>query len=364
MKCSLQKKQDGLVRRALTLLNCLTCLATLGFAHIAWAGTELKDAVKTSGKHHTSIPVTTAEQSTSIPITVVKGESSGKTLLVIAGIHGSEYAPILAGQRFANTLDPASLAGTVIIVHIANLPAYLGRTIYTSPVDGLNLNRLFPGKADGSLSERIAHVLTSQLYPLADAVLDVHSGDGNEDLRPFWTGYYAQAGDPEVIGQSRAMAHAFGLEYIVPFQWELKDPKDAIWAGSAAVAMNIPSIDVEAGGMGIVDDDAVAAIEEGFHRILALMGITQSSYQAPENQKVLFDRQSIKSPVDGSWVALKSAGNPVSDGELLGYVTDLHGRRVFDVRSPKDGLLMLRLSAPPVQEGETLVMVASTRAAE
>ena len=86
-----------------------------------------------------------------------------------------------------------------MIVHMANLPAYLGRTIYTSPADGLNLNRLFPGKATGSLSERIAYLLTSELYPLADAVLDVHSGDGNEDLRPSWTGYYAQAGSQDVI---------------------------------------------------------------------------------------------------------------------------------------------------------------------
>jgi len=342
------------------LLKAIVCCVTLGLCQPTIAATELEDALATFGKHHLALPVSSANEKTSIPITVAKGESPGPTLVILAGVHGSEHAPILASQRLGVALDPAQLAGTVIIVHMANLPAYLGRTIYTSPVDGQNLNRLFPGKANGSLSERIAHRLTTDLYPLADAVLDVHSGDGNEDLRPFWTGYYAKAGSPEVIRKSKAMAYAFGLQHVVPFQWELTETSDAIWAGSAAVAQNIPSIDVEAGGMGIIDDEAVRAIEEGFHRTLAHLGMTKKVYSAPQNQKVLYDRQSIKSPVDGSWVALESAGNTVTRGQLLGYVTDWHGRRVFEARSPKDGVLMLRLSAPPVKEGETLVMVAST----
>ncbi len=350
-------------KSTMRLIKALTCFVTLSVCGTPLAAVELEEALAAEGKHFLAIPVSTANHETSIPITVVNGQSPGPTLLILAGVHGSEYAPILASQRFGVALDPAHLSGAVIIVHMANLPAYLGRTIYTSPVDGLNLNRLFPGKATGSLSERIAYILTSELYPLADAVLDVHSGDGNEDLRPFWTGYYAQAGNPEVISESKAMAYAFGLQYVVPFQWQLSDPSDAIWAGSAAVALDIPSIDVEAGGMGIVDDEAVAVIEEGFHRILAHMGIIKKIYPTPQNQKVIYDRQSIKSPIDGSWVSLKSAGETVSEGELLGYVTNWHGHRVFDARSPKDGMLMLRLSAPPAKAGETLAVVASTRAA-
>ena len=196
---------------------------------------------------------------------------------------------------------------------------------------------------------------------MADAVLDVHQGmamgifdHSGRRMRP--------CGSQDVINKSKAMAYAFGIQHIIPFQWELTHRSDAIWAGSAAVALDIPSIDVEAGGKGIVDDEAIAAIEEGFHRTLAHLGMTEKVYPSPQEQKLIYDRQSIKSPIDGSWVALKSAGETVSEGQLLGYVpTGMGG--VFDVRSPKGGLLMLRLSAPPVQEGETLVVVASTRAA-
>lgn len=314
-----------------------------------------------SGKHHIAIPVESTDQHTILPVTVVTGLQPGPVLLVIAGIHGSEYAPIVAGQRFGMALDFRTLTGTVMIVHMANLPAYLGRTVYTSPVDGLNLNREFPGNAQGSLSQRIAYTLTNKLYPLADAVLDVHSGDGNEDLRPYWTGYYARAGSADVIKRSKSLAFAFGMQHVVPFEWELGKSANAIWAGSAAVAMGIPSIDVEAGGSGVVDAQAVKLLTEGFNRTLSHLGMIRQRYPSPTGQRIIFDRQSVKSPLSGSWVSLKAAGEAVMAGELLGYVTDWHGRTVFEARSPKDGLLMLRLSAPPVSQGETLVVVGSTK---
>ena len=341
----------------------LTLLLFAGASVWAWSdGTaDLESAMAEPGKHHIVIPVDSPDQQTILPVTVVTGEQPGPVLLVIAGIHGSEYAPIVASQRFGVALDHQSLTGTVIIVHMANLPAYLGRTVYTSPVDGRNLNREFPGNAQGSLSQRIAYLLTSKLYPLADAVLDVHSGDGNEDLRPYWTGYYAKAGNAQVIERSRSMAFAFGMQHVVPFGWELGKSASAIWAGSAAVAMGIPSIDVEAGGSGVVDAKAVEVLTEGFERILSHLGMTAKQFPAPTDQQIIFDRQSIKAPVSGSWVSVKAAGETVVAGELLGYVTDWHGRTVFEARSPKDGLLMLRLSSPPVHQGETLAVVASTK---
>ena len=322
---------------------------------------DLRGALAKQGKYHISIAVKAVEQQTNVPITVVTGSEPGPTLLILAGIHGSEYAPILASQKFGRALSPSALTGSVIIVHVANLPAYFGRTVYTSPADGLNLNRLFPGDGQGSLSQRVAHLITSQLYPLADAVLDVHSGDGNEDLRPYWTGYYAQVGDADLVRRSEALAFAFGFQHVVPFQWELTNVADAIWAGSAAVALGIPAIDVEAGGMGVIEDEAVAMLVEGFHRSLSNLGMISNQFDPPTNQRIIYARQSVKSPQDGSWVSLKAAGELVVAGELLGYVTDWHGKTVFEARAPSDGLLMLRLSAPPVLKGETLVVVAKTR---
>jgi predicted deacylase len=131
-----------------------------------------------------------ADGDTSIPITIVQGSKPGPVLALIAGVHGSEYAPILALQRVRATLDPKQLAGTVILVQVANLPSFLKRTIYYGPTDGKNLNRVFPGSADGSLSDRIAFTLVEKVMKPADFVVDIHSGDNNEMLRHYVV-YYA-----------------------------------------------------------------------------------------------------------------------------------------------------------------------------
>ncbi len=338
-----------------TLVFC--CLFNIAAAH----GDDLSrlhSVLEEPGRHHLSLPVSAPDQQTIMPITVIVGASQGPTLLVLSGVHGSEYAPIVASQRLATVFDPSAIAGKVIFVHIANMPAYLGRSVYTSPVDQKNLNRLFPGDPNGSLSDRIAFVLTDQIYPLADAVLDMHSGDGNEDLKPMWVGYYGKAGSKEVVDQSKAMAFAFGFEHIVEFQWELTDTANAIWAGSAAVALGIPSIDVEAGGKNVVDGEAVTAIETGIRRTLAHLNMTTELHPPVPQQKVIRDRTWISAPQDGSWVAIKQAGEQVKEGDLLGYLTDWHGRRVFEARAPHTGLLLLTLTAPPVRSGETVAIVA------
>src|ERR1035437_5052793 len=108
---------------------------------------------------------------TQIPITVYKGSRPGPVLALTAGIHGYEYPPILALQR----LRVNKLAGTLIVVHVANIPSFLGRTVYFSPLDGKNLNRVFPGKKDGTESERIAHAISTQVIDKSDYLLDLHS---------------------------------------------------------------------------------------------------------------------------------------------------------------------------------------------
>src|SRR5512136_1980015 len=106
------------------------------------------------------VPARAGDAGTTIPISVAQGTRPGPVLALTAGVHGMEYPPVLALQRLRATLDARDLAGTIIMVHVANMPSFLGRTIYYSPIDGKNLNRVFPGKPDGTISERIADVIT------------------------------------------------------------------------------------------------------------------------------------------------------------------------------------------------------------
>jgi predicted deacylase len=107
----------------------------------------------------------------------VHGARPGPVLALIAGTHGYEYPAITALQRLRGRVSPDTLTGSLILVHIANPPSFYGRTVYTSPADGKNLNRVYPGRADGSLSERIADAITRQVIEQAIPG-DLHGGDG------------------------------------------------------------------------------------------------------------------------------------------------------------------------------------------
>lgn len=182
-----------------------------------------------------------------IPITIIQGRRPGPTLALVAGIHGYEYTPILALQRVRANLSPEALSGTVILVHVANLPSFLKRTIYYGPDDGKNLNRVFPGRPDGTLSERIAQVLTTEVIEKADYLIDLHCGDGNESLRPYT--YWIVGGDAAVDAQSRDLALAYGLDHILVDHERPRDPAASLFTAntdfaSGRTASPVPSAQV------------------------------------------------------------------------------------------------------------------------
>jgi predicted deacylase len=297
-----------------------------------------------------------ADAATAIPITIVHGSNRGPVLALIAGVHGSEYSPILALQRVGPALDPKEVSGTVIIVHVANMPAFLGRTIYTGPIDGKNLNRSYPGKADGTVTERIAYRITNDIIRRVDFVVDIHSGDANEDL-VHWTGYYAKHGTPEVIAQSREMAIAFGFERIVLLPQTPLTLAEAIYTGAAAVALGKPSFDVESGGLGQVDPAAFGRIEQGVTSLLRHLKMLPGTPSPAIRPVFIANRANVASEVDGIFYRQVKAGDRVEAGAALGYITDFFGRRVAELRAPRGGVVLSVFGTPPVKRGETVVVI-------
>src|SRR5262245_50029176 len=174
-----------------------------------------------------TIPARAGDEGTTIPVSIVHGAKPGPVLALTAGVHGQEYTPVIALQRLLKTLDPKTLTGTVILVHVSNMPSYLGRTIYYSPADGKNLNRVFPGRADGTLSERIALVLTRDVIERSTHVVDLHCGDGNESLRPY--SYWITTGPSAVADAGKQMALAFGFDHIVIDRERPTDPNASVY---------------------------------------------------------------------------------------------------------------------------------------
>src|SRR6187431_726117 len=173
----------------------------------------------------------------SLPLLIARGAAEGPVFAVTAGVHGDEYEGVRAIFEVFDSLDTASLRGTLLAVPVVNPPAY-GACQRTSPVDGANLARVFPGKVDGSLSERIAAVLVREVIGKADFYLDLHSG-GVRYAMPSMAGFYA--GDP----RGRAAAEAFGA----PVIWghPVIEPGRTI---SVAHARDTPFLYTEAWGAG------------------------------------------------------------------------------------------------------------------
>ncbi|MDA0796945.1 MAG: M14 family metallopeptidase [Proteobacteria bacterium] len=296
------------------------------------------------------------DQATRIPVSVIHGARPGPTLALVAGTHGYEYPPITALQRLRGSLDPVRLSGTILMVHVANPPSFLGRTIYTSPVDGKNLNRVYPGKPDGTISERIAHTITTQVIERADYLVDMHGGDGNEILRPYI--YMPVTGNDELDAKVRGMALAFGLDHIVIDPAQLADPAASVFTDQTGLSRGIPAITTETGQMGSNDDYWVDLARDGVMNLIRHLKMIDEKEIPNQGVVWLKDYEVIRAQATGVFQASVRDGYAVAEGTLLGKLLDLFGEPIMDIRAPFAGVVNYVVGTPPVSEGEPLAMIS------
>jgi predicted deacylase len=306
-----------------------------------------------------------ADGETRIPVTVINGASRGPVLAVVAGNHGYEYPPILASQRLAAGIAPAALRGRVIIVHVANLPSFLKRTIYYSPVDQQNLNRMYPGKAGGTISQRIADVITKEVIERCDYLVDLHCGDGNESLRPY--SYWMPIGNTRVDEAAKQLNLVFGLNHIVIDRGRPKDPAASIYCSNTAMTRGKPAITIESGGMGVSNDEGeIAAIERGVHNLMRYLKMTDGKVEMP-GQVTWYDPAEVVSfPTDledkaGLFFPKVNKTQMVEKGALLGVVKDYFGKQIYELRAPFAGEVLYIIGTPPISAGEPLAFIGTPK---
>ena len=201
------------------------------------------------------------------PYFALRGREPGPTVLVISGIHGGEYPGPLGAIALGRELDPATLRGAVLILPLVNLPAFWARAAFVTPGDGRNLNRAFPGKPAGTISEVLAHRLLTDVVEPADAVIDLHSGDIFEALADH-TGHF-QTADATVTARNEAMVAAFGLPYAGTYP---APTASRSLVGNTALRGKAAII-VEVGGNGLVSPTQVATVQEGVREALRALGL-------------------------------------------------------------------------------------------
>jgi predicted deacylase len=302
-----------------------------------------------------------SDEGTRIPVSVVHGARPGPVLALIAGTHGYEYTSIIALQRLLPRLDPSKMAGSAILVHMAGPPTFYGRRIYYGP-DGKNLNRMYPGKSDGTISERIAEVITREVIAKSTHLADLHCGDGNESLRPY--SYWMISDNPEVDEASRQMVLAFGLDHIVIDRDRGRDPAKSAYTAMTAILRGKPAITTESGGMGLTDHASVSAQEAGALSLLAHLKILDAPSVRVE-KAVWYDKAEVlRTPRTGIWQPVVDKMESVAAGALIGRVTDPFGNVLHEARAPFAGEILYVVGTPPVTEGEPVAFVARVAAAD
>lgn len=300
------------------------------------------------------------DEAAQIPVSVFHGVKEGKVFVIMAGLHGSEYAPILGVQRLAKQLDPKKLNGTIILIHVANMPSFLKRTIYYG-MDGKNLNRSFPGKVDGTITERIAYTLIEKIIKRGDILIDVHCGDNNESLRPYVVYYDAPQVNREIMKTSREMAYAFGIDYVKASKLTDFDYSRSTYGTRAAFISGKAVIAVEAGQLGKPDERAITKIETGLLNVLRQLKFIMGKPIKFKEPTLVIRDQTVRTTKTGLFYSLVGLDQKVKKGQLLGYVTDFFGNRIEDAKAPFDGVVMYFTATPPVSAGEPLVNIGEVQ---
>src|SRR5437870_2751952 len=122
---------------------------------------------------------------TNIPVAVIRGAKHGPVLALVSGAHGTEYASIIALEELIAQLNPADISGTVIIVPLVNIASFEQKVPHLNPVDRKSMNRMYPGKLDGTQTDRASYLITKQVVEQCDHLIDLHGGDLDESLRPY-----------------------------------------------------------------------------------------------------------------------------------------------------------------------------------
>lgn len=287
----------------------------------------------------------------SLPMYLINGAEPGATLVITGGVHAAEYASIAAALELGQSLDPAEIKGQVVVVPVLNQAGFKARSIYLNPMDNVNLNRVFPGRADGSASEQIAGWVFENVMKQADYYIDLHGGDLVEALVPFTL--FPEVGQAEVDQASFELAEVFGIEYLV------RKEGTSGSTFSAVAAAGIPSILVESGGQGIWPREAVTRLTDGVLRVMRQTGMLAGG--PPEKVPTLLLRDFIwlRSDFEGYWYPSIEVGQNVSSGQTLGVVKDVWGKVLQTAQATADGRVLFLVSSLAINQGDPLLSIGA-----
>jgi uncharacterized protein len=295
------------------------------------------------------------DAATRIPVVVVQGAKPGPVLALVSGSHGTEYASIIALEKLITTLDPAEVSGTVILLPLVNLPSFEQKVVHVNPVDGKSMNRFYPGKADGTQTERALWAITKEVVGKCDYLIDYHGGDLDENLRPY--SYWLRTGKAQQDQTAKEMVLAFGLDHIIVVTDRPKDLQASKYLDNTAALRGKPTVTVEAGHAGTTESDEIALLVNGTLSVMRYLKML-SGVAAPVEHPVWVERiDAVNSDENGIFYPTVSRGSYVEAGMKLGYVTDYFGKIIFEAHAPAAGVVLYVCAVPSMKKGDSIAYI-------
>ncbi len=293
-----------------------------------------------------------------MPIACI-GDGNGPTVLFTGANHGDEYEGPLALLDLVSTLDAEKVRGRIIVLPALNYPALMAGT-RLSPIDGVNMNRAFPGQRDGTLTRMIADYVTRNLLPLADIVVDLHSGGGSMIFAPSVVMHRLDDADREA--RTLAAIKAFGA----PFAMVLTELDSGGMLDSTVEDMGKIFISTELGGGAFVSPASARVARRGVRNLLCHFGLLDEPVRDPSADgdpasRVIDvpDEGFAMAFGDGLYEPFVEVGEPVHAGQALGqaYHPDRLGEAATVIACPCDGVLVTRAGRGWIKRGDTVAVV-------
>jgi predicted deacylase len=300
------------------------------------------------------------DAATNIPVIVINGEKRGPVLALVSGAHGTEYTSIIALEKLINLLDPSQITGTVVLVPLVNIQSFEQKVPHVNPVDNKSMNRFYPGKTDGTQTERASLLITKQIVDRCDYLIDYHGGDLDESLRPY--AYWAPTGKETQDRISKEMVLAFGLDHIIIWRDRPTDLSATRYLDNTSTARGKPSIVVEAGYAGTVETDDVALLVDGTLSTMRALKMLSGSPRPIENPVWLDKVVDVLSDGPGIWYPLVKRGAYVQEAMKIGLVTDYFGKARLEVRAPVSGVILHINAVPSLKKGDNVADIGAIAA--
>jgi predicted deacylase len=287
---------------------------------------------------------------TFIPLGIVEGKEPGPTLAVISGIHATEFVSQDGVMQFWQDLDPEEIAGRVLVVLGADVQAMYAHHMWTNPVDGKGLGKVFPGKKDGTLAEVIAYTLWEEVITKADAVIDCHGGEYSENMEPYVITNIK--GDPDLDKRTVDLAMALGVPFV-----EVVDVATSWWGrgnlrGETCLSGR-PAMVMEIGERGERNPRYIAAVYQALQNALMHLSMKAGEPVQWAGQPVRFTQGLIlRAKSEGLWEPAVVVGQWIGKDAVFGRVRDFDGTLVEEIRAPAAGVVLTVVNARCIESDQ------------